>query len=180
VPEAVTSVRLPAPVLKAHHLLCAFAALLMAVGGAIQPPDSARSETMSAPEAIGAVCAAIGFFYALPARRLVRRRISSAQFARWTGPIATLAIVSGLITLLYYCAINPPLRIRALPAAAFLFLAPILLRRLRPAIEFWFPPGVKAEKQTADSLAPRRNWRTFGWVALYLCVWALVLKDINQ
>jgi TIR domain len=181
VPEAVTGARLPAPVLKAHHLLCAFAALLMAVGGAIQPPDSARSEILSVPEVVGAVCAAIGLFFALPARRLVRRRISPVQFARWTGPFAALAIASGLITLVYYCAINPGAWIRAVPASAFLLVAPILLRRLRPTIEFWLPPSdVKAEKQTDDSLALRRNWRTFGWVVLYLCVWALLLKDINQ
>jgi hypothetical protein len=180
VPETVTSVRLPVPVLKVHHLLCAFAALLIAVGGAIQPPDSARSETVSGPEAIGAVCAVLGLLYTLPARRLVRRRISSGQFARWTGLIAALAILSGLITLLYYCAINPQLRIRALPAAAFLFVAPLLLRRLRPTIEFWLPTGgVTAEKQD-ETLAPRRNWRTFGWVVLYLCFWALLLKDIND
>jgi hypothetical protein len=181
VPEAVTSIRLPAPVIRAHQLLCAFAALLLAIGGSIQPEGSARSETLSVQEAVGAISAAIGLFYGLAARRLVRRRISPVQFARWTGPIAAFAIVSGLITLLYYCTINPALWIRALPAAAFLFVAPVLLRRLRPTIEFWLPPSdATEEKPKVDNLAPGRNWRTFGLITLYLCVWALLLKYTNQ
>lgn len=181
VPEAVTNLRFPKPVTMTHHLLCAFGALLLAVDGSIQPADSARTDTLSVPLAVGAISAVIGLLYVIPARGLVRRRISMAQFSRWTGPTAAIAIVSGLITLCYYCVINPDGWIRAVPAMAFLLIAPVLFRRLRPAIEFWLPiADAPPEKQKTDCLAPGRDWRTLAWFVAYLFVWVILLRGINQ
>jgi hypothetical protein len=181
VPEAVTNLRFPTPVTRTHHLLCAFGALLLAVDGAVQPADSARTETLSVPQIVGAVSAVIGLLYVIPARRLIRRRLSMAQFSQWTGPIAAFASVSGLITLFGYCVINPDSWIRAVPAMVFLLITPVLFRRLRPAIEFWLPiADAAAEKQKPDCLAPGRNWRTLAWFVAYLFVWVVLLRDINQ
>jgi hypothetical protein len=181
VPEAVTSSRFPTPVRTAYHLMCALGALLLMIGGSLQPADSERSETLSAAAAVGVVSAIIGVFYALPARRFVRRQISSAQFARWTGPISVMAVASGLISLIYYCVINPDRWIHAVPCAAFLFIAAVLLWRLRPAVEFWLPlAGARPEKPKPDSLAPGRNWHTLGWFVVYLFVWVAFLGDFSR
>ncbi len=173
VPESVIHPSVPKRVKQAHHLLCALGALLFILAGFVM--DSAPQETAPLQQATGFAAGLIGWLFTLPARGLVRRKISQTRYARWIGPPAAVAVVSGLGALYFYAHVYRGW-IRALPAAAFLLAAPFLLRRLLPAVAFWFPlPDSQGENPTAR-LTPGRDWQTFSLWLLYLFAWTAVLN----
>ncbi len=176
-PETVTTVRLPKPVLWAHHLTCAFGMLLFVTCSLPAADDPSLSST---PQGylllIGSL---LGCAFVVPARGLVRRKISAAVFARWTGWIAGFGVLTGLVSL-YEQVTAGQSWVRIVPAALFMVAAPILLWRLHPQIAFWFPRPDAPGATQDDRLTPPRDWRTFALVLLYLTVWMLVLRDLSK
>jgi TIR domain len=176
-PEAVTTVRLPRRVLWALHLVCALG-MLFFVACSLHSADE-PSFILTPLSGFLLAGSVLGWAFLLPARGLVRRKITAARFARWTGWGACFGVLAALVGL-YDMVARGGSWIRAVPAALFLVAAPVLLWRLRPQIAFWFP-GSDAPKETRDDcLSPPRDWQTFFPALLYLSVWMLVLKDLSK
>ena len=173
VPESVIHPKVPKPVKQSHHVLCAFGALLFVLAGTVM--DSAPQGTVSLQQTARFAAGVIGWLFVLPARGLVRRKISPTRYAQWIGPIAAVAVVSGLIALYFYVHVYRDW-VRALPALAFLLAAPFLLRRLHPAVAFWFPLPDPQKENSIARLTPGRDWQTFFLWVLYLFAWTSLLS----
>jgi hypothetical protein len=175
VPEALTRLRFPSLVNCTHHLLCATGALLFTAGNAAMPEIDPTAETLPLNEAIGMLSFIGATLWALPARRLLRRTFSEAQFFRYAviGFIATIALVSWD---LYDFAIAQKAFIRVIPPVVFLIAAPLWLLYQRHALRFWFPQAKANQDKKAESLAPGRNWRTLLWFTVYSFVWIAALN----
>ena len=72
--------KVPKPVKQAHHLLCAFGALLFILAGTVI--ESVPEETVSLQYATGISAGAIGWLFVFPARGLVRHKISPTRYAQ--------------------------------------------------------------------------------------------------
>lgn len=175
VPEAVTRVRLPGPILFTHQLLCAFGALLFVLGASCLPDTV--PDTPSPQEFLAMCCSVLGCLYGFTGRQLIRRTISAGTFRRWVTSAATAGILLGLISLYNSITISHTW-IHTVAAAGALFAAPALLIRIKPQIAFWFPlknpPG-----QPDECLTPDRDWLTLLGFVLYLFIWIGVLQKLN-
>ncbi|HEY2926749.1 toll/interleukin-1 receptor domain-containing protein [Piscinibacter sp.] len=171
VPEAVGSPQLPASVARTHRLLCAFGAMLFAVGGTLQPKQSAQTDILSAAEAIGMAAAICGLLLAVPARGLLRRSMPLRTIARWLVPLVPAGTLLGLASLGWLSAL-PGAWWRALLGATGLVVLLACLWRRRADLAFWFPQGPGA---AALRLEPGRDWRTFVTFAIFALLWMLLL-----
>jgi hypothetical protein len=173
VPEALTRLRVPLPIGRVHHVLCATGALMFVAAGAIMPQTTPHSETLTLNEAMGMLSFFSSIAWAVPARRLLRRSTGAAQFWRYVLIVSVASIALGAWDMYDFAAAKQAY-VRIIPAALFLFAAPQWLLRQRRELDFWFPQDLKQDKQ-ANSLAPGRNWRTLGWFALYALIWTSLL-----
>ncbi len=182
VPEAVTMPRFPGVVRLANHLLCALGALSFCLSAIAAPAFmQSQSDVMSNTPPGQLVLIFAGLAVAIlcfeMARRLLRRTISERALYRgaWTGWSGGL--------LLTVCAwlrgISEPALLRTIPVALFLLLLPIALLRIRKPLAFWFPSGPASATKKGITLAGKRSWRTFWSAALFLVLWAWILKAFN-
>ena len=177
-PEAVTTFHLPKPVLLAHHLMCAFGTLVYAAAAA--PISDEASKKFTPQSLILVLGAVLGFAFALPAHRLVKRTISAAHFSRWILWGGICGVLIGLLGISVTVSTHHQYWPRAMPAAVFLAAAPAMLWRLRPQIAFWFPDPAVPEGMRGDCLTPGRSRRTLLLYFLYVPLWALLLMDLSK
>ena len=175
VPEAVTRVRLPKPIALIHQLLCAFGALLFMLGSSILPSDQSGADSPSPQYLLSLCCVILGFSYAWPARRLIARRISPANFSRWVGASAVVGIPLGLASLYYYFKMSHS-AVRTLAAALALAGDVVLLSRIKPQTTFWIPLATGSDRPD-ECLKPDRNWRTLLTFFLYMMIWFAVFAQ---
>jgi TIR domain len=174
VPEALTLLRLPAPVNCAHHLICATSALLFIVGTAVIPQTTSQTEVLTLQEALGMLSFVGAMMWAVLARGLLRRRFSETKFFCYAA-IGFIATIGLGFWGLYDLAMTKQGFIRVLLPLLFLVASPMWLRYLRKDLGFWFPhPGSEGNKKS-KSLAPGRNWRTLLWLTIYALGWTAVL-----
>ncbi len=175
VPEALTLLRLPVPVSRAHHVLCATGALLFVIGGAVMPQTASETEVLSVQKAQGMLSFVAAVMWALPARGLLRRTYSETRFSRYVVIGFIVTIILGFWGL-YDLAMTKHAFVRALLPALFLIASPLWLRYLKKDLEFWFPQPRSEQNRKSESLAPGRNWRTLLWLTIYALGWTLVLN----
>ena len=175
VPEALTLVRVPAPISRAHHVICATGALLFVVGGAVTPQVTPETEVLSVQEAQGMLSFVAAVMWAMPARGLLRRTYSAVKFSRYAAIGFIVTIILGFWGL-YDLAMTQHAFARALLPALFLIAGPVGLRFLKKDLEFWFPKPGSEQSRKSESLAPGRNWRTLLWLTIYALGWMLVLN----
>jgi hypothetical protein len=170
--------RLPAVVSQAEHLLCAMGGLLFAAGGVIMPENSPPNDMMSLNEGLGAVVTCGFVAWAVAAWRLVHRRMTASAFTRYLLVASIFSLVLG------GCALFAAIRLhgeilRVLPAAAFLFVGPMLLRRQQHRLAFWFLASAETGSKSAQRLRGPRNWEPVLWLIAYGALWGLLLDADN-
>lgn len=172
VPEALTRVRLPLDVAIAHHIVCALAGLLFAVGVADQ--SGSNPAVSEDPSLIQMIVYVSGMGWGWIGHLLVNRTRTAAQLQRYAAFVMGIGLVGlvELIRLAGQSSVFGPMRV--VPAGVFLVAAPIWLWRSRARREFWFPAPAPLAGMD-DRLWPGRNWRTFGWSLLYVLPWAVLL-----
>ena len=173
VPESVTLARYPSVVNRVHQMLCAVGALLFVLGGKVDQYSGGNGDPSFA-----LIMVALGaFWWALAARRLLRRSRTESTFARdcWIGWGATVVAVGacGYAMVLHQEAIVRVLLALAAPVAAFAWWS-----WRRKEIAFWFPQQRAEREESGQSLAPGRNWRTLIVFSVYLFAWYLVLEGV--
>jgi hypothetical protein len=170
VPEAVSQSRFPAVVKRVHHVLCIVGALLFVLVG--------KMDDYLGPNAdpnLGQIVAALGaVWWALTARRLLRRQRSASTFARdcmigWAATVIAVPLC-GYTIAMHEGSIARPLFIVGVLVAAFVWLM-----RERKDLAFWLPLENGRREKPNQSLAPGRNWRTLLVYTGYLFVWFVVL-----
>jgi hypothetical protein len=178
VPEALTVLRFPAPVSRAHQLICATGALLFVLGGVVMPETTPQTEVLTRAEAMGMLSFAGVLMWAVAARALLQRTFSEAKFFRFAviGFVVTISL--GLWGL-YDFATSRQAFIRILPPGLFLIASPIWLFYRKKELEFWFPQFSPTKTDKSNSLAPGRNWRTLLWLTIFTLGWMVVLDPQN-
>jgi len=178
VPVAVTQTRLPTSVARARHVLCAIAALLFALGGAVSPEDRQQGPDLSFNELLAYVTFAAAVWWALIAHRLVKRSRTQALLRRdaLIGSIVT-AIVVGLD---FYALGNGKLAVgRMAIAAAFLVAAWLWLWRRHTSLAFWLPQENLTRAAKRSVLGTYRDWSTLIWLFVYALLWMSLLGFVD-
>jgi hypothetical protein len=173
VPDAVTQSRLPASVARVHHVLCAIAAVVFALAGALMPDDRG-SDDFSVPEVLSVLAFAVAVWWGIIAHRLVKRARAAPLLLRDSGIAwAATAIVLGVDGYALVEGGFAPARVTAV--ALFLIVAWVWLARQRAALAFWLPQEnvTAATKRTA--LAQYRDWSTLLWSGVYAALWMWTL-----
>lgn len=170
-PEAVTQLRLPAPLARLHALLCAYAVLMGLLGQLLTPAAQATSEDASVPMVLGAV-----LFVALAwcARRLCRRELPQAALRRWLAlglPLGMVfaAAATGLGEL------SPAARAAGVLGTLAAAVLAGLAWRLLPRVQPWLP-DVAIGVPRSRRLAPPADWRTLLTVTACLFAWMLPVQ----
>lgn len=176
VPEAVQTLRPPAGVTNAHRLLCAFGALLFALGNAVQPEEPTRGETLSIADVVTGLAVCTGWLMAVPARGLLRRNMSQRAFARWVGRLVAAGMLFGTTAVFFAVFMVGGIWLRAIAGLLALGVLPWLGWRRRDQLAFWFPHIGATPSPAPARLTPAADWRTFGYFALFFVVWALLLN----
>jgi hypothetical protein len=177
VPEALSRLRVPALVSRAHHLLCALGGLLFVIGSEVLPETTEETATMTLPEVVGTLSALLTLAWGLLARRWLRRTVSQSAFYRWLVVCWASAVVLGIWDL-SLLATGRPAQLGALPAALFLLAAPAWFWRRRAALRFWLPTDAARPKR-GETLSPGRNWRTLLLFFVYAFVWMVLLQPFG-
>ena len=170
-PEAVTEIRLPAPVARLHALLCGFAVLVFLIDNLLTPQALRNAEEVM-PTTIVAVllCACLVWC----ARRLLRREVTAAALRRWL----TANIGAGwLFVVALALGQDHPLEGRAAgiaAAGAAALFAAAAWRTWQPALS-WLPMAAPL-LPAAQRLAPPPDWRTTLMVTLFGFVWVLPVE----
>jgi len=177
-PEAVTTVRLPRPILLELNLLCAFGTLIYAACGA--PISNQPSTELTPFSSFLAFGAAAGWAFIWPAHAMVKRAMSAPRFSLCVKLGSVVGVLLGSIGLYALVKTRPDFWLRAVPAAVFLLAAPVFLWRLVPQIAFWFPHPDVAKGHRDDCLAPGRSWLALLLFLLYMLVWICLLMDLSK
>lgn len=183
VPEALTRTRVPRAVRRAHHWLCAMGALIFVSGGAqphlLQNDVVADASTQMAANAHAIVYFGLWMWFAILARRLLRRRIARGAFFGWLFAGFPVAVVTMLVDL-YAPLTQRPDGWRVAPLIA---LSPIALAwfiRARTTFDYWFPASGKWQSADGERLGMERNWDTLVWFVAYLALLGFISGLMND
>jgi hypothetical protein len=173
VPDAVTQPRRPARVARVHHVLCAIAALVFTLGGALSEQTGDATE-LSLNDPLGMITIAAAIAWALIAHRLVRRTRPAPLLVR--AAAINCAVTAIAVGFAFHALAGGTLTVpRMAVAAAFLAVAWVWLSRQRAALAFWLPASKPAAGAGDKTLGNYRDWSTAIWVTFYLFVWMPVL-----
>ncbi len=173
VPEAVTQTRLPAPVARVHHVLCAVAALVFTVAGAVSPDENAQSSDDLARQYLGVATFAVSVAWALIAHWMVKRSRTGAALLR----VGTGAAVATAVVLAIDMAVLPNEKFSLggmAVAVALLAMGCAWLLRARHAAEFWLPQEKLTKALARSALGRYRDWNTLLWVFAYAFVFMAI------
>ncbi len=172
VPDAVTQTRLPAVVARTQHVLCALAALVYAIAGAMSD-DNPQPDDASAAGLLAMLTFAAALWWGWIAHRLVKRSWTVAQLLR-AGMIAcavTVIVVALDWSVLPGGKLTPG---RVFIAFVLLVGAWIWLWRERPRLAFWLPQEELARAAKRSALGKYRDWSTLIWLLVYALLWIAV------
>ena len=168
-PEAVTQLRLPAPVARLHGLLCALGVLLGMLGYLLTPAELLIRDEASAQAAGGVL---LGGLLVWCARRLLRREQPAASLRRWLQGLLAVAVPFALL-LPWLPELAPAARVTGMVGAlAVALLAWACWRGLR-LVQTWLPQALPS---AAQRLAPPADWRTTLTVTAWLFGWMLPVQ----
>lgn len=173
-PEAATSVRLPAPVARLHGLLCAMASLVATGAVALAPKPGSADDSVSM---FGSLVFVLAALMAWKARQLLRRDISAPRLLRWLPGLLAGGVVVTLAT-----GAMPGAPVGALPAAlvgaATGAVVAVWAWRTVPHALFWLPQAGYVKVADAERLAPAGDWRTLGTLLATMMLWVAVLQTL--
>ena len=172
-PEAVSQLRLPAPVARLHALLCATAMLMGVLGHLLVPPAQAAADETTLPLVVGAgLCVALAWC----ARRLLRRELAGAALRRWLAFGLPAGVLFGIAAA---AAPDLPVEARAAGVAGVLAAAALaaLAWRWLPLVQGWLPAQSPA-LPPGQRLAPPADWRTLLTAVFFLFAWLLPVQLI--
>jgi hypothetical protein len=101
--------------------------------------------------------------------------MSATGFSRYLQLASIGTLVLGFSSLIFWIHLHGA-SARVLPAAAFLVIAPLLLRRQKSRLQFWFLSSAEPETKSAQRLAGRRNWEPVLWLIAYVMLWMWLLN----
>ncbi len=170
-PEAVTGVRLPAPVARLHALLCALGVLAWFLDYLLMPQALRDAEEPTPGNFIGAL---LGLGLAWCARRLLRREAPARAWQRWAA-----AGVAGAVLFIGVTALGPGLGFEARLAGITAAVAAVLMAaaawRSWPQARPWLPlPGPPLPR--GHTLAPPGDWRTTLTLIFFMFAWLLPVQ----
>jgi len=177
VPDAVTQTRLPGTVARVRHVLCAIAALVFALGGAVSPEEQQQAD-LSINEWLAYVTFAAAVWWALIAHRLVKRSRTAPLLRRdcLIGCIVTAIVVAPD----FYALGSDKLAVsRMVIAAVFLAAAWIWLAWQQASVAFWLPQENLTRAAKRSILGTYRDWSTLIWLAAYAMLWMSILGFVD-
>jgi hypothetical protein len=170
----MTRLRVPAVVRLTEHLFCAMAGLLGVLANVAFPPDSSKSETLTARDWLGVLIAVACIFWIFAAWQLIHRRVTQPRYARRIRILSGLTLILAVGGLCFFVSLGGNAW-RTAPAATFVIALPFLLRWQTSRLAFWFPaPPAPGTKSVSRLKAPRK-WDPLLWTFLYMGFWMLLL-----